>query len=84
MTAIFKIKTTQGHPYRMMVVENIYDESDLRAVTKSLESQYHMVVLVSAEDYLPTYSRTEVLNERGLLGSVRRYSTGTGTVTIPQ
>jgi hypothetical protein len=82
MTATYKVNVNGAT--RLKVVREVLNAAHAKEIQKEIANKHaDAVALIALEDYLAEYTAIEVIKERNLLGGVRRYSTGTRTVTIP-
>lgn len=85
MTAYYEVQRTRGEQKRILRVERVRDRHHALLLEKRiLAAHADRVVLLSLENEALTYTANEVETENNLLGGPRRYSTGSGTVTIPE
>jgi hypothetical protein len=74
-----------GELKRILKVEGVKDRAHAAKIAKRLRAVHaDKAKLLGVENYGLTYTAHEIEMERNLLGSPRRYSTGTRTVTIPE
>lgn len=83
MTAYYEV--TNGQGTRIMSVEDVKNSHHAEVIRRRIEAVHaDKAKLVSLQGHALQYTAHEVENERNLLGSIRRYSTGSRTVTIPE
>lgn len=68
-----------------MKVEGVKDQSHAAKLAKRIrEVHADKVRLLGVEEYGLAFTAHEIETERNLFGGPRRYSTGSGTVTVPE
>jgi hypothetical protein len=83
MTAYYQVSVNDMK--RIVRVENVRNADHAKEVLAALKARHaDSVKLLTLENYALAYTANEVLTERNLFGGPRRYSTGRGTVTIPE
>ena len=84
-TAYYEVQRNAGELKRILKVEGVKDQAHAAKLAKRIRAVHvDKVKLLGVEEYGLTYTAHEIETERNLLGGPRRYSTGSGTVTIPE
>jgi hypothetical protein len=84
-TAYYEVQRSAGELKRILKVEGVKDQAHAANLAKRIRAVHaDKVKLLGVEDYALHYTAHEIETERNLLGGPRRYSTGRGTVSIPE
>jgi hypothetical protein len=83
--AYFQVQRSAGELKRILKVEGVKDQAHAAKIAQRIRAVHaDKVKLLGVEDYGLTYTAREIETERNLLGGPRRYSTGSGSITIPE